>query len=160
MSIFGIRTQTKKSCETGNIVLHKPLGSLSGNKQHTNKLTNLSTNQQHKIPQPLKKMVLKQPQINWLDTLQTEENQTPSFIPSPTFSKQSDISEIKFERHTIAKLQEQTNITASQSTFPSYEQISSPHSQEQTLTTPYERAYNDFNQQPAHKMFEIWDKIK
>lgn len=55
MSIFEIRAQTKKSCETSNIVLHKPLGSLSSNKQNTNKLTKLSKNQQYKIPQPLKK---------------------------------------------------------------------------------------------------------
>ena len=49
MSIFEIRAQTKKSCETSNIILHKPLASLSGNKQNTNKLTKLSKNQQYSI---------------------------------------------------------------------------------------------------------------
>lgn len=158
MSIFGIRAQTKKSCETSNIILHKPLGSLSGNKQNTNKLTKLSTNQQYKIPQPLKKMVLKQPQINWLNTLQTEENQTPSVIHSPTFSKQS-ISEANFEQYTFTTSQQSINTTASQSTFPSYEQISSPHAKEQTLT-PYEQAYNEFNQKPAHEMFKILENVQ
>ena len=158
MSLFGMQTQAKRSYETSNIVLHKPLGSLSGNKQDTNKLTKLSTNQQYKIPQPLKKMVLKQPQTNWLDTLQTEENQISSVIQSPTFSKQS-ISEANLEQHTFATSQQSINTIASQRTFPSYEHISSPHSQEQTLTT-YEQAYNNFNQQSAQEMFEIWDKLK
>lgn len=160
MSLFGTQTQAKRSYETSNIVLHKPLGNLNGNKKNTIKLTKLSTNQQHKIPQQLGKILSRMQQsTNQLNiTFQDEENQTPSFIPSPVFSKQS-ISEANLEQHTFTTSQQSINTIASQRTFPSYEQTSSPHPQEQTLTL-YEQAYNYFNQQPAHKMFEIWDKLK
>lgn len=141
MSIFGIRTQTKKSCETSNIVLHKPLGSLSGNKQDTNKLTKLSTNQQYKIPQPLKKMVLKQPQTNWLDTLQTEENQTSSVIHSPTFSKQS-ISEVKFGQHTFTTSQQSINTTPSES-----------------MATRCKLAQKELDYKLDHEMIKIWENL-
>ena len=142
MSIFGIRTQTKKSCETSNIVLHKPLGSLNGNKQDTNKLTKLSTNQQYKIPQPLKKMVLKQPQINWLDSSQTEENQISSVIHSPTFSKQS-ISEANFEQYTFTTSQQSINTTYSES-----------------ITTRCKQAQKELDCKLDHKMFNIWDDLE
>ena len=160
MSLFGTQTQAKRSYEINNIVLPRPLDSLSGNNQNTNKLKKLSTNQQYKIPQPLGKILSRMQQsTNQLDIIfQDEENQTPSFIPSPVFSKQS-ISEANLEQHTFTTSQQSINTTASQRTFPSYEHISSPHSQEQTLTT-YEQAYNNFNQQSAQEMFEIWDKLK
>ena len=71
-------------------------------------------------------------------TLQDEENQTPSFIPSPVFSKQS-ISETEFEKHILTTIQQQTNIVASESTI-----------------TPYKQACDEL----THEMFEIWDKLK
>lgn len=161
MSIFGAQTQTKKSYKINNIVVRQPLNNISNNKQNTNKLTKLSTNQQYKIPQQLGKILSRiQQSTDQLDTtFQDEENQTPSFMQSPTFSKQSDISEVKSEQYIITKLQEQTNIAASQSTLPSYEQTSSPHPQEQTLTL-YEQAHNDFNQQPAHEIFKILEDLQ
>ena len=145
MSIFGIRTQTKKSYETSNIVLLKPLGSLNGNKQNTIKLTKPSTNQQHKIPQQLGKILSRMQQsTDQLDTtFPDKENQTPSFIQSPTFSKQSDTSEVKFARYTFATSQQSMDTTPSESMITQYKQI------QQELDCKLD-----------HEMFEIWDKLK
>ena len=89
MSIFGIQTQAKKSYTKSNIILHKPLGSLSGNKQDTNKLTKLLKNQQYSIVR-------------------------------------TNIINI-YTRETL---------------------------------TPYEQAYNEFNQKPAHEMFKILENVQ
>ena len=160
MSIFGTHTQIKNRYEINATTLSKVLKNINSKKESKNKPTKLSTNQQYKIPQQLGKILSRMQQsTDQLDiTLQDEENQTPSFIQSPTFSKQS-ISEVNFEQYTFTTSQESINTIASQSTFLSYEQISSPHAKEQTLT-PYEQAYNEFNQKPAHEMFKILENIQ
>ena len=131
----------KNNYKVDNIVINQPLSNIS-RKQNINKLTKLSINQQYKIPQPLKKMSLKQPQTNRLDTLQTEENQTSSVIHSPTFSKQS-ISEVKFGQHTFATSQQSINTTPSES-----------------MIARCKQAWNELDCKLDHKMFNIWDDLE
>ena len=130
----------KSNYKVDNIVINQPLGSIN-KKQNINKLTKLSINQQYKIPQPLGKMSLKQPQIDWLDPLQTEENRTSSVIHSPTFSKQS-ISEVKFGQHTFTTSQQSTNTTPSES-----------------IATRCKLAQKELDYKLGHEMIKIWENL-